>query len=253
MQENSKKHTTDSASSGRNRKDNSQRSNRKSTGGGTESPISGKGDKNASASNTATKSKHLTSTAKTGLAMSNGCESSSSSGIGSSSSRLSSSGGSSDAVDTCDTNTTTSAVTSSNHHPQEAPRVPELHPEHGLQLEAGSSGGNSSRQPKEALSRRSSCKVDEGVGDESGSKMATTSSDNSPGMAVKQSSLKKKRKKRFDKNAVVSRDCSPNVPASEGPSSTGSRQDKLQSGSKSNHSNASTRFSCEAGPRIPKR
>ena len=139
MQENSKKHTTDSASSGRNRKDNSQRSNRKSTGGGTESPISGKGDKNASASNTATKSKHLTSTAKTGLAMSNGCESSSSSGIGSSSSRLSSSGGSSDAVDTCDTNTTTSAVTPSNHHTQEAPRVPELHPEHGLQLEAGRS------------------------------------------------------------------------------------------------------------------
>jgi hypothetical protein len=246
MQENSKKIPAES--SGKNRKDShrSDRTHRKSVGGGETTSTK---TVNGGTVNTKTTKHSSSSSAKEVMVMNN--SDSSSSGIGSSSSRLSSSGGSSDAVDTCDTNTTTGHVAPRDG---EVPRVPDLHPNHNELAETAQSspGGHQlGRQPKEPLSRASSINDDD-----SGGKMIVYDHC-SPSMAAKSLS-KKKRKKRLDKTTVLSRDCSPTIPSV---SSSSSRPDNSKS--VINHhqtnqhqqsgKNASTRFSCEAGPRIPKR
>ncbi len=177
------------------------------------------------------------------------CDSSSSSSSGIGSSRLSSSGGSSDAVDNCDNGQSTAVVHGGATN--EARRVPELHPEGGDDVASnGSRKSSLGGGGKEPLSRQAS---------------SNGGDDNSSPIMLAKSLSKKKRKKRLDKNgvtangpAVSSRDCSPST-AVNGSSSRQTADKRMlnnpphSSGSGSNKNNASNRFSCEAGPRTPKR
>jgi len=170
---------------------------------------------------------------------------SSSSGIGSTTSSRLSSGGSSDAVDSC-------AATPPANRP--AQRVPDLHGGEPAIIQVAGGVANKGNNAKECLSRRasaSSCNISI----DNKTHAALSSPVNNPELNALVKKSKKKRKKHELNGATnkengfngVSRDSSPGGSGGN----VGSKSDNktvIQ-----NSKNASTRFSCEAGPRIPKR
>jgi len=184
------------------------------------------------------KNKHAAS----GTAAGDAAVESSSSGIGSTTSSRLSSGGSSDAVDSC-------AATPPTNRP--AQRVPDLHGGEPAIIQVGGGVANKGNNAKDSLSRRASASSCNNSIDNKTHALSSPVTNSELNALVKKS--KKKRKKHELNGATnkengvngVSRDSSP------GGGNVGYKSDNktvIQ-----NSKNASNRFSCEAGPRIPKR